>query len=89
LAFVIRIRGLKEMSPKVKKGLQLLRLRQIHNGVFVRLNKASINLLRLVEPYVAWGYPNHNSIKELIYKRGAFKVKRNRIPLTGNGIIEG
>ncbi|MEQ2175943.1 hypothetical protein GOODEAATRI_022895 [Goodea atripinnis] len=49
LAFVIRIRGY------VRKVLQLLRLRQIFNGVFVKLNKASINMLRIAEPYIAWG----------------------------------
>merc|ERR1712168_1288849 len=36
LAFVIRIRGVNQVSPKVKKALQLLRLRQINNGVFVK-----------------------------------------------------
>lgn len=39
LAFVIRIRGINRVAPKVRKTLQLLRLRQINNGVFVRLNK--------------------------------------------------
>ncbi|KAL7984244.1 hypothetical protein Chor_002814 [Crotalus horridus] len=55
LAFVIRIRGINGVSPKVRKVLQLLRLRQIFNGTFVKLNKASINMLRIVEPYIAWG----------------------------------
>ena len=44
------------MNPKVTRILRLLRLRQLHNGVFVRLNKASINLLRRVEPYITYGY---------------------------------
>uniref|UniRef100_A0A2K6K5S0 Ribosomal protein L30 ferredoxin-like fold domain-containing protein n=1 Tax=Rhinopithecus bieti TaxID=61621 RepID=A0A2K6K5S0_RHIBE len=74
LAFVIRIRGINGVSPKVRKVLQLLRLRQIFNGNFVKLNKASINMLRIVEPYIAWGYPNLNSVNELIYKRGYDKV---------------
>jgi large subunit ribosomal protein L7e len=43
------------VDPKTRKILQLLRLRQIHNGTFVRLNKATIKMLRLVEPYVAYG----------------------------------
>ena len=43
------------VSPKVRKILQLLRLRQIHNGVFVRLTNATIQMIRLVEPYVAYG----------------------------------
>ena len=55
LAFVIRIRGINGVSPKFRKVLQLLRLRQIFNGTFVKLNKASINMLRIVEPYIAWG----------------------------------
>merc|ERR1712019_39966 len=88
LAFVIRIRGINQVSPKVKKALQLLRLRQIHNGVFVRLNKATVNMLRLVEPYIAWGHPNLKSVRELIYKRGYAKINHQRIPLTDNSIIE-
>ena len=56
LAFVIRIRGINKLNPKVTRILRLLRLRQIHNGVFVRLNKASINMLRRVEPYITYGY---------------------------------
>ncbi|KAK2117006.1 60S ribosomal protein L7 [Saguinus oedipus] len=47
LAFVIRIRGINGVSPKVRKVLQLLRLHQIFNGTFVKLNKASINMLRI------------------------------------------
>ena len=31
-------------------------------------------MLKRVEPYVAWGYPNLKTVKELIYKRGYGKV---------------
>lgn len=47
LAFVMRIRGINQVAPKVKKVLQLFRLRQINNGVFIKLNKATINMLRI------------------------------------------
>uniref|UniRef100_A0A4W2EDZ9 Large ribosomal subunit protein uL30 n=2 Tax=Artiodactyla TaxID=91561 RepID=A0A4W2EDZ9_BOBOX len=75
------------VSPKVRKVLQLLRLRQIFNGTFVKLNKASINMLRIVEPYIAWGYPNLKSVNELIYKRGYGKINKKRIALTDNALI--
>merc|ERR1711915_553039 len=88
LAFVIRIRGVNQVSPKVKKALQLLRLRQINNGVFVKLNKSTPNMLRLVEPFIAWGYPNLKTIRELIYKRGFAKVNHQRIPISNNEVIE-
>jgi len=88
LLFVMRLRGLNDLHPKTKKILQLLRLRQIHNGVFMKVNKATINMLRKVEPYIMWGYPNLKSVKELIYKRGYGKVNKQRIPLTDNSVIE-
>merc|ERR1712083_1241329 len=88
LAFVIRIRGVNQVSPKVKKALQLLRLRQINNGVFVKLNKSTLNMLRLVEPFIAWGYPNLKTVRELMLKRGYAKVNHQRIPITDNQIIE-
>jgi large subunit ribosomal protein L7e len=88
LAFVVRIRGINGVSPRVKKILQLLRLRQIHNGVFVKLNKATITMLKLVEPYVAYGTPSLKTVKDLILKRGYVKIDGNRIPITDNGMIE-
>jgi 60S ribosomal protein uL30 len=87
LLFVIRIRGINNVSPKVRKILQLLRLRQVHNGVFVKMNKAIQNMLFLVEPYVTYGQPNLKTVQELIYKRGFGKVDKQRIPLTDNSII--
>ena len=69
--------------------MQLLRLRQINNGVFVRLNRATINMIRTVEPYITYGYPSRDSVRRLIYKRGYGKVNRSRIPLTDNSIISG
>ncbi|MCL4123409.1 UNVERIFIED_CONTAM: hypothetical protein GTU68_009019, partial [Idotea baltica] len=88
LAFVIRIRGVNQVPPKVRKVLKLFRLLQINNGVFVKLNKATIMMLRIAEPYIAWGYPNLKSIKELIYKRGFGKVQKQRIPLLSNTLIQ-
>ena len=87
--FAIRIRGINRISPQSKKVLQLLRLRQINNGIFVRVNKATMTMLRLVEPYITYGAPNLKSVKELVYKRGYAKINRARIPLTNNSIIEG
>eukprot|EP00735_Rhodelphis_limneticus_P000156 TRINITY_DN1023_c0_g1::TRINITY_DN1023_c0_g1_i1::g.29983::m.29983 TRINITY_DN1023_c0_g1::TRINITY_DN1023_c0_g1_i1::g.29983 ORF type:complete len:254 (+),score=72.05,sp/P60039/RL73_ARATH/57.56/2e-97,Ribosomal_L30/PF00327.15/2.4e-20,Ribosomal_L30_N/PF08079.7/1.7e-14 TRINITY_DN1023_c0_g1_i1:54-764(+) len=88
LAFVIRIKGINKVDPKTKKILQLLRLRQIHNGVFLRLNKSTLKMLTLVEPYIAWGYPNQKSVRDLIYKRGYGKISHARIPLTDNRLID-
>jgi len=85
--FVIRIRGINGVSPKVRKALQLLRLRQIHNGTFVKVNGASLKILKLIEPYVTYGAPNLKTVRELVYKRGYAKISGQRIPITNNSVI--
>jgi large subunit ribosomal protein L7e len=54
----------------------------------MQVNKATMNMLQRVEPYITWGYPNLKTVRELVYKRGYGKVNKNRIPLTDNQIIE-
>jgi len=85
---VVRIRGINNLSPVVRKILQLLRLRQLHNAVFVLVSKATTNMLRKVEPYITYGYPSRKLVKQLVYKRGFAKVNGQRVPLTNNEVIE-
>ncbi|VEL24581.1 unnamed protein product [Protopolystoma xenopodis] len=85
-AVIIRIRGINGLHPKPRKVLQLFRLRQINNACFLKLNKASLNMLRLIDPYVAWGYPSLKLIRKMIYKRGFCKVAGSRLPLTNERI---
>jgi len=87
LLFVVRIVGIIKMSPKPRKVLQLLRLRQLHNGVFLKVNKPILQMLKLVQPYVTYGYPSLKTVKELVYKRGFAKVNKQRIPISDNEII--
>merc|ERR1711937_1118426 len=86
IAFVVRIRGINKLSPKKKKIMQLLRLRQIHNGVFVKLNKATWNMIRKVEDLITYGFPSRSTVQKLIYGRGYGKVNRSRIPLNDNSV---
>ncbi len=66
----------------------MLRLNQINTGVFVKVTKATIELLKLVEPYVAYGYPSYHTVRQLVYKRGFGKINKQRIALSENAIIE-
>lgn len=54
----------------------------------MKLNKATIQMLRIAEPYIAWGYPNLKTVHDLLYKRGFAKVNHRRVPITDNNIIE-
>ncbi|KAJ4959358.1 hypothetical protein NE237_026469 [Protea cynaroides] len=76
------------MHPKTRKILHYLRLKRIFAGMFVKANDGIMDMLRRVEPYVTYGYPNLKSVKELIYKKGCGKIDGQRVPLTDNNIIE-
>merc|ERR1711939_1085149 len=54
------------------------------------INKIDPKMLKIVEPFVAYGYPNLKSVRELVYKRGYAKTSpgKQRLPLTDNAIIE-
>merc|ERR1711957_768999 len=83
--------------PKSRKILQLLRLRQINNATFLKVNFATMTMLQCVEPYVTYGKPSLKTINDLVYKRGFGKVSKQglqngrvskqRVPLTENKVI--
>jgi large subunit ribosomal protein L7e len=84
---VMRMRGIMRTHPKVTKVLQLLRLRQLNNAVFIKSNHATLTMLRLVEPWITYGAPNLKTVKDLIYKRGYGKIDKQRIPINDNSVI--
>jgi large subunit ribosomal protein L7e len=88
LIFVVRIRGLADLHPKTKKILQIMRLRQMNMGVFMKASHAATQMLTRVEPYLSYGYPSLKSVRNLLYKRGFGKINKQRVPLLDNNIIE-
>ncbi|XP_010917039.1 large ribosomal subunit protein uL30y [Elaeis guineensis] len=88
LLFVIRIRGSKDMHPRTRKILNLLRLRHILSGVFVKTNEATLKMLLSVEPFITYGYPSLKNVRELIYKKGCGMIDKQSAPLTNNNVIE-
>jgi large subunit ribosomal protein L7e len=87
VALVIRIRGVTALDPRSRKILQLLRLRQKQNAVFVRLDKSTLAMLKKVEPYIAYGYPSPALVRELIFRCGYAAVNGQRLPLASNELI--
>jgi len=88
LLFVMRLRGINGMHPKTRHIMKVLRLLQIHNGVFMKVNKATLNMLVKVDPYIMYGYPNLKTVRDLVYKRGFAKINGQRVPITDNNMIE-
>lgn len=78
------------MNPQTKRVLSLLRLKTKLQGTFIHLNEVTKSLLKIAEPFVTWGFPNLQTIRELIMKRGYGRVKGElkKEPLTDNTFIE-
>ncbi|XP_051852937.1 60S ribosomal protein L7-like 1 isoform X1 [Antechinus flavipes] len=88
LAFVVRMERINGVSNQVTKTIEELRLKKIYSGVFVKITPGSLKKLRIIEPYVAWGYPNLKSVRELILKRGQARINNKKVSLTDNTLIE-
>merc|ERR1712193_577206 len=91
----------KEYSNKERDEIRLARDAKKEGNYYVQaepkfafvirirgLNQATINMLRICEPYITWGTVNLKSVRDLIYKRGFVKVDGKRTPITSNDIIE-
>lgn len=72
--------SIKGVAPKPRKILQLLRLLRLHNGVFCKVTKSILEMVRLIEPYVTYGYPSRETVRRLLYCRGycRYLCKENR-----------
>lgn len=86
-----RITGINKLAPKPRMILRLFRLRQLHNTVFIKVNKATMEMLKVVAPFITYGYPTLKTVRLLIYKRGYAKVRkpggRSRIRIQSNRTI--
>uniref|UniRef100_A0A2K5ZEI6 Large ribosomal subunit protein uL30 n=1 Tax=Mandrillus leucophaeus TaxID=9568 RepID=A0A2K5ZEI6_MANLE len=88
LAFVVCIERIDGLSFLVQRTIARLHRKKMFSGVFVKVTPQNLKMLRVVEPYVTWGFPNLKSVRELILKHGQAKVKNKTIPLTDNTVIE-
>ncbi|KAL3759059.1 hypothetical protein ACHAWU_008668 [Discostella pseudostelligera] len=75
-------------SKPIKKTLSTLRLRRVHEGVFLPYNSSTRKMLHLVEPYVLYGVLSLETVSDLVRRRGHCKVEGKRVPLSDNNVIE-
>jgi len=78
LIVAFRHRAHKIASEITNKMLNSLRLGQLFNAALLKNNEETVALLKLVEPYVTWGYPNINTVREMIFKHGFLKIEEKK-----------
>lgn len=67
---VILIRGLVNISPDVKKTLDLLRLRNKHCCVVIENNDVNLGMVQKVKDYVTYGLISEDLFCSMLDKRG-------------------
>lgn len=85
---VFRHRAHKIASEITNKMLNSLRLGQLFNAAVLKNNEETTALLKLVEPYVTWGYPSINTVRELIFKHGFLSIDSKKVAIDSNKLIE-
>lgn len=88
IVFCVRIRDHVGAPKTVRRVLSTLRLRNLHEGVFLRYDDAMRRRLHLIEPYVVYGPPTPAVVEDLILRRGYGKVDGQRVALSDNNVIE-
>eukprot|EP00477_Mikrocytos_mackini_P000909 GAHX01000976.1.p1 GENE.GAHX01000976.1~~GAHX01000976.1.p1 ORF type:complete len:230 (-),score=45.74 GAHX01000976.1:39-728(-) len=78
---VIRVKGVVGVPPKKKAILKNLRLDRLYAASFIRANKSTKAMLKLVENYVTYGYPTVSTVTQLLRHRGAINLKGQRFKI--------
>lgn len=88
LLVVMRHRAHKIASKECSLILNNLGLGRLLNAVLLKNNTESLALLKLVEPYVVYGYPTIQTVRDLIFKHGFLKINGKRTAINSNKLIE-
>lgn len=85
---VMRHRAHKIASEECNLILNSLGLTRLHNTVLLKNNRESVALLKLIEPYVTYGYPTIQTVRDLIFKHGFLKIEGKKTAINSNKLIE-
>lgn len=88
LLLVMRHAGKKIFDKTTSEIFKTLRMGQRHNAVFLENNKENQLLLRVIEPYVVYGFPTLSTIRELLFKKGFASIDGKKTAIQSNTMVE-
>ena len=66
----IRVRGIINIKPDIKKTLELLNLTRANHCVILTEDKSTKGMLQVAKDYITWGELNKETLTKLIKERG-------------------
>jgi len=67
---VLRVRGIVNVNPGIKRTLQLFRLTRVNHCVLLEENANTKGMLQVAKDYITWGTIEKESLTKLIKSRG-------------------
>ena len=67
---VVRVRGIVNVHPDIKRTLELLRLTRANHCVLIEENKVYKGMLQVVKDYTTWGEIDKGTLTQLINSKG-------------------
>lgn len=84
----MRHRAHKIASNQCNLILKNLGLSRLHNTVLLKNSTESLALLKMIEPYVCYGYPTIQTVRDLIFKHGFLRINGKKTAISSNKLIE-
>ncbi len=66
----IRVRGVINIKPDIKKTLQLLNLSRVNHCVLLEENPSIKGMLQVAKDYITWGEVDKDLLEKLVISRG-------------------
>lgn len=88
LLVAVHHRAHKIASPEIGQMLAKLGLKRLHNAALLKNDEETVALLKLVEPYVTYGNPTIQTVRDLIFKHGFLRVGNKKTAINSNKLIE-
>jgi large subunit ribosomal protein L30 len=66
----VRVRGIVNVKPDIKRTLQLFRLTRVNHCVLLEENASTKGMLQIAKDYITWGEIDKAILSELISSRG-------------------
>jgi len=67
---VVRVRGIINIKPDIKKTLQLLRLTRVNHCVLLEESKITKGMLQVIKDYATWGEASEATVSKLLIDKG-------------------
>ena len=73
----VRVRGIVNVKPDIKRTLQLFRLTRVNHCVLLEENASIKGMLQIAKDYITWGEIDKAILSELLGSRGKLEGDKN------------